>query len=93
MYDIYCSHCGEPQDWESLHDVASDHGITFSVAFKKFKAYGCNVWHGIDSPCTAPVCDPVNAKRASICNATSGIFGDDSIEDYLSLMENVPPWN
>jgi hypothetical protein len=41
MYDIYCPHCGEPWEHDTLHDVE---GMSYLQAGKAFTVQGCTIF-------------------------------------------------
>lgn len=41
MFDIYCPHCGEPWEHDTLHDVA---GMSYKQAGKAFTVQGCTIF-------------------------------------------------
>lgn len=60
MFDIYCPHCGEPWEHDTLHDVE---GVSYSQASKAFIIQGCTLLRetGSDSRNNGSICeaDPV----------------------------------
>ena len=44
MPDIYCGHCGEPWEMDTLHDVVSEGNATnYRDAAHKFTKFGCGI--------------------------------------------------
>ena len=82
--DIYCRHCGEPWEIETLHDFDD----TFQQRAKLFAKLGCNALYDSGDrtdPCNRPVVDP---KRAAISGQLQDFsdFPDEwSPEDYLMM--------
>jgi hypothetical protein len=68
MPDIYCGHCGEPWEMDTLHDVVSEGNATnYRDAAHKFTRYGCGIMmYPTAGTCTNPVVDQYAADRARV---------------------------
>lgn len=66
MTDIHCTHCGEPWDHDSLHEVD---GMTYRDAGRAFAFYGCGFREA--SKCDAGLVDPAAAVQSAALQALS----------------------
>ena len=78
MFDLYCAHCGEPWEHDTLHDVE---GMGYMQAANAFKLQGCRVFqilrqgiHGTDSVC--------NASKVVSDSELAGIQAAHELSDY-----------
>jgi hypothetical protein len=86
--DIYCSHCGEPWEIDSLHELIVAEGISpdFSSARKRFYLYGCGAFEkGTPVKCTH---SPVTSKKnLDAYSALQDVLGDD-IDGLASMYDD-----
>ena len=88
--DLYCKHCGEPWELDSLHEiiVAAKIAPDFSAARKRFYKYGCGAFDAVAKICQHP---PVtNTTKIAAYSALQDLLGDDvdglcSMEDDLNF--------
>jgi len=72
--DMYCKHCGEPWEIETLHDVVEEGAAkNYQQAARLFAKLGCgimmvekNVLLGSATTCNAPMVDQEMAERSSV---------------------------
>jgi len=82
--DIYCRHCGEPWDIDSLHDV----DLPIEQANKLFRKNGCGVFGNEfnsdpNSKCTN---EPHNPDTAMKAGSLYDVLGSD-LDGAASMME------
>lgn len=78
--DIYCPKCAEPVEIDYLHDIADEHGTTFTKVLHRFQSYGCKA---IDAKCNPRK----DHGRASAAAALYDLLGDD-IDGAASMLED-----
>ena len=63
--DIYCKFCGEPWDFDCLHEMAdfdTDIGpLTYKQAGVRFRRLGCGAFENGDKKCRQEMVDPNGA--------------------------------
>ncbi len=67
--DIYCRHCGEPWEIETLHDFGD-----YPKRAKLFAKLGCNALYNDGdnpNPCDRPVVDPDAAQGSAVLQDAS----------------------
>lgn len=89
--DLYCSHCGEPWELDSLHEiiVADKIAPDFEAARKRFYMYGCGAFDAVAKKCQHP---PVASRTKILAySALQDLLGEDvdglcSMEDELDFI-------
>ena len=83
MYDIYCSHCGEPHDHDLLHDLG---GFTYDAAAILFKTLGCALIDQRDS-------GQFIESRVCLSKPVGGQYSLDAIKAAHDLSDYPDEWD
>lgn len=90
MADVHCPKCGEPTDTYEFHDAASELGVDYSEAFRRFRTEGCEALPGWR-------CNPeTNRIAADAAQAVYAMTGDDmdgaaaDLEGIVRLILTTP---
>jgi hypothetical protein len=81
--DLYCGHCGEPTDNDTLHDEVDDgQYANYAEAAAAFRSKGCEAvsWL-VHNP------ETMNSKRAAVADAMFDLLGDD-LDGASAMMED-----
>jgi hypothetical protein len=90
--DIYCSHCGEPWDNDSLHDEAEASGRSYTEVARNFRIDGCPalaVAYG--ASCSTPSTSTdrtFGLTRQEASAALYDLLGDD-MDGAAAMMEDM----
>jgi len=76
--DIYCRHCGEAWDHDSLHEQAEYTGLTYEFVAKEFRKNGCSA--------LGSVCNGNNAKKE--IGILYDVLGND-MDAAASMLEEI----
>lgn len=85
--DLYCPKCGEPWEFDSLHDEAQarkeagNYEASYDTVSADFRSRGCEAMHaGFDGRCSTPSTQTDRAfglTRQDAASALYDVLGDD----------------
>src|SRR5437588_764906 len=76
--DLHCPVCGEPWDFDSLHE--NDRGLPFDEAYRLFRSKGCGAVFDV-------TCLPADTARTHALADLADLLGDDA-DGYAALVED-----
>lgn len=79
--DIMCPNCGEPWEFETLHDYAEENGSTYAKVAKVFRTKGC----GEAFSAWRITC--IKDENAESRFVLAEVLGDD-MDGYASMMQD-----
>lgn len=79
--DLICPKCGEPWEFDTLHDYAEEQGTTYAEVAKVFRRKGCGeAFTAWTVTCHAD-------ERYAMRSVLADLLGDD-MDGYASLCED-----
>ena len=80
--DIYCTHCGEPWEMDTIHDLE---GTSYKEKVAQFSKYGCGAFDNPQYRCQHANIDPL---RSMAMEAALDICGDD-LDGAASFVDDI----